>query len=297
MFRIDAMFAGTPRPLGPRNVPSAILKEPLSGPWAISQSGLVGDQQADTENHGGLDKALHHYPHEHYQVWAAELPSIVTMLARTPAFGENISTQGMTEDNVCIGDIYAVGSVRLQIAQGRQPCWKLNARFGVTDMAYRVQRAGRTGWYYRVLATGTITPGDEMHLLERPQPAWPLARLITLLYTRTTAFDELVAASSIPELAEGWRNLAARRVAMRKVESWSSRLDGMDETIPKERISSGSPLISRLHRKQCGVRFRLQMAPIGRCSIPVSSPHAGVGVARFSLANRHSGMIAAATRV
>jgi MOSC domain-containing protein YiiM len=221
MTAIDAMFAGSPRPLGPKATPSAILKSATTAPWTITASGLAGDAQADAVNHGGPDKALHHYPHEHYAAWAEDLPQLAPVLQHVPAFGENISTHGMTEASVCIGDIYAVGGVRLQIAQGRQPCWKLNARFDVPDMAYRVQKTGRTGWYYRVLTPGRIEPGARMTLEQRPQPAWPLARIIALLYTRTTAFDELAEVANIAELAEGWRKLAARRVATRSVESWS----------------------------------------------------------------------------
>ena len=121
-------------------------------------------------------------------------------LNSAPAFGENISTIGMTEIDVCIGDVFRVGTLQLQISQGRQPCWKLNARFDVSDMAYRVQKTGRTGWYYRVLQVGRIEPGDEIELIERPQPEWPLSRLISLLYDRTTAFDELARLAEIPSM-------------------------------------------------------------------------------------------------
>lgn len=223
---IEAMYAGKPRPLGPRAVPSSILKSPLPGPWGLTETGLTGDIQADTVNHGGVDKAVHHYPREHYAAWLADKPSLAPLLETIPAFGENISTMGMTEADVCIGDIYRVGGVRFQISQGRQPCWKLNARFDMPDMAYQVQKTGRTGWYYRVLQGGRIAPGDEMSLIERPRPAWPLSRLIALLYHRTTAFDELAQVAEIPELAAGWRELAAKRARSRTVESWKSRLTG-----------------------------------------------------------------------
>ncbi|HEX7074586.1 MAG TPA: MOSC domain-containing protein, partial [Hyphomicrobiaceae bacterium] len=88
-------------------------------------------------------------------------------LSSPPAFGENLSTLGITEETVHIGDIYQVGGVILQVSQGRQPCWKLNARFNRPDMAWRVQMTGRTGWYYRVLREGWIETGDEFVLVER----------------------------------------------------------------------------------------------------------------------------------
>jgi MOSC domain-containing protein YiiM len=93
-------------------------------------------------------------------------------------------------------------------------------------MAYRVQKTGRTGWYYRVLEPGVVTPGDEIALANRPQPQWPLSRLISLLYDRTTAFDDLAQMAQIAELAHGWRQLARRRATSRSVESWKSRLTG-----------------------------------------------------------------------
>lgn len=223
---IETLYAGRPEPLGPRAEPSAIFKSTIAGPWTITRTGLVGDAQGDPVHHGGPDKALHHYAREHYATWAAEIPEIAPLLSAAPAFGENISTTGLTEADVCIGDVFRAGTAVLQIAQGRQPCWKLNARFGRSDIAYRVQSTGRTGWYYRVLEEGTISAGDTFGIIDRPQPLWPLSRVIGLLYQRTMALDELTALSEIAELAPGWRQLAANRVKSRSVESWTSRLGG-----------------------------------------------------------------------
>lgn len=223
---IDRLYAGRPRPLGPRAAPSAILKVAVPEPWTVTRTGLIGDEQGDKVHHGGPEKALHHYAREHYAVWIADIPEIAPLLSAAPAFGENISTLGMTEANVCVGDVFRVGSVVLQVAQGRQPCWKLNAKFQRTDMAFRVQKSGRTGWYYRVLEEGTISPGDTFEMLDRPRAEWPLARILSLLYERTLALDELAALSEVSELAPGWRDLAAKRVKSRSVESWSTRLTG-----------------------------------------------------------------------
>ena len=169
--RIDIMFVGTSVPLGPRALPSAIAKRPVPGPWLITAEGLAGDEQGDRVHHGGPEKALHHYPIEHYSLWSAETPELAEALSIVPSFGENISTTGLTEETVCIGDIFTAGVVRLQVSQGRQPCWKLNAKFGRPDMAYRVQKTGRTGWYYRVLSEGRIDPGTPLVLNDRPHPA------------------------------------------------------------------------------------------------------------------------------
>ena len=223
---IDTLYVGTLAPLGASRVPSGIIKRSAPGPWLITRTGIVGDQQGDMRHHGGPEKAVHHYPREHYAAWIKEEPDLAQGLASPPAFGENLSTLGITEESVCIGDIYRVGGVVLQVSQGRQPCWKLNARFNRPDMAWRVQTTGRTGWYYRVLSEGRIEAGDVLVLMERPRPEWPLARVITLLYRRSLDFGALATLANVPELAASWRDLAARRVATRSVEDWSMRLGG-----------------------------------------------------------------------
>lgn len=216
---VEALFIGELAPLGPRQVPSGIDKKPVAGQIAITRTGLQGDSQGDTRHHGGPEKAVHHYPADHYVAWSAE-----GIAATAPAFGENITTLGLSEANVCIGDVFQLGSARLQVSQGRQPCWRLNARFGQPDMAVRVQKTGRTGWYYRVLKEGRAAAGDTLILLEQPQPLWPLARIVDLLYTRTMDFDALRELASLPELASSWRELAERRIASRQVEDWKHRL-------------------------------------------------------------------------
>ncbi|MGB3387912.1 MAG: MOSC domain-containing protein [Pseudaminobacter sp.] len=217
---VDALFIGELGPLGVRKVPSGIDKQPVRGPQAVTRLGLCGDHQGDTRHHGGPEKALHHYPRDHYAAWRRD-----GIEAAAPGFGENISTLGMTEAGICIGDIYQLGSSVLQVSQGRQPCWRLNARFARDDMAYRVQKSGRTGWYYRVLEEGTVSPGDPLVLQHRPRPQWPLARIIELLYTRTLDMETLAALADLPELAASWRELAARRIATQAVESWDRRLN------------------------------------------------------------------------
>ncbi len=224
---IDTLYAA-PRlsPLGPKDAPSGICKQPAPGPWRISRNGLDGDCQGDPRHHGGPEKALHHYPREHYAAWIADDPALAPALAAPPAFGENISTLGAAEETVCIGDIFVFGGALLQVSQGRQPCWKLNVRFNRSDMARRVQQTGRTGWYYRVLRDGVIEAGDRLDCVERPCPEWPLSRLSELLYRRVLDLDALAAMAALRELAPSWRELAARRLERRAVEDWSARLDG-----------------------------------------------------------------------
>ncbi|MDX6751892.1 MOSC domain-containing protein [Geminicoccaceae bacterium 1502E] len=222
---ILALLTGTLRPLGARGVPSGIDKQPVHGVLQLGREGLAGDAQGDRRHHGGPEKAVHHYPFEHYAAWRAEQPELTERLARPGAFGENVSTLGMTEATVCVGDICRLGSALVQVSQGRQPCWRLNERFGQRGMAARVQATGRTGWYWRVLEEGTVCAGDAMALLDRPQPDWTLAAITRLLYRDTLDLDRLDALSQVEELSSSWRDLARRRLEKRAVEDWSRRLE------------------------------------------------------------------------
>lgn len=215
---------GRVAPFGPDGAFSAIDKTSVQHPLRLSQDGLEGDEQADRRHHGGTDKAVHHYPAEHYAAWRSELPDIPPSRLQPGAFGENLSTLGLTEANVCIGDIFSVGSARLQVSQARQPCWKLNVRFGLSGMSKKIQDSGRTGWYYRVLESGEIAPQDKIQLLDRQYPDWPLARLLHYLYIDPLNAEALERMAALSALPDSWRALAQRRLETMQVEDWSRRL-------------------------------------------------------------------------
>lgn len=203
---------------------SAIAKEPVSGPIHIGVQGLAGDEQGDLRVHGGPDKAVHQYAFEHYAAWRDELGER-PVLAAPPAFGENFSTTGVTESGLCLGDQVRAGTCLLEVSQSRQPCWKLNARFGIADMALRVQQSARTGWYYRVLEPGEVQAGDVLTLINRPHPEWPLTRVIRLLYTDTLDEAGLRALLHL-RLPDSWVRLVQRRLQNRTVENWDRRIIG-----------------------------------------------------------------------
>lgn len=219
------LLVGSVLPLGQKGIPSGIDKHPVTLPLYISRSGIEGDAQGDHRHHGGQDKAVHHYPFEHYAAWRAEIGSR-DVLERPGAFGENLSTSSLTEETVALGDVFRLGRVLLQISQGRQPCFKLNLRFGIPDMARRVQTTRRTGWYHRVLQEGIVTPGDELVLVDRPLPDWPIARLLNILYADALNREELSAMAALDILPESWRSLALRRLESGRFEDWERRLSG-----------------------------------------------------------------------
>lgn len=222
--RVDAVLRGRAVPYARPGAHSAIAKHAVAGPLQVGHDGLEGDEQGDRRVHGGVDKALHHYAFDHYPAWRAELGAL-PVLAGPGAFGENLSTHGLTEADLCIGDRLRIGSVLLEVSQSRQPCWKLNARFAVPDMARRVQHTARTGWYYRVLEPGSLRAGDALTLLARPFPRWPLSRLIAVLYRDVLDVGALQAMQALP-LPPSWRKLVAGRLARGQVEDWSARIEG-----------------------------------------------------------------------
>lgn len=223
--RVEAVQTGAVRPLGPKDVPSAIVKTPVAGPVAVGPLGLAGDTQGDPARHGGVDKAVHVYPRAHYAAWARDLPAQAERFV-PGAFGENIVLDGLAEADVCIGDRFDLGTARVELTQARQPCWKLNLRFCLADMAHRVQVSGRTGWYLRVLVPGEVAAGDQLLLVARPNPDWDLARVQRLLYRDAPDGDALAAFAALPGLSASWRALAERRLESGTVEDWTPRLSG-----------------------------------------------------------------------
>lgn len=192
---------------------SGIWKSPVEGKLRLDRINLDGDAQADLKNHGGPDKAVCCYAAEHYPGWRAALGRTE---AEFPfgAFGENFTLEGLTEDAVCIGDIYTIGTARVQVSQPRMPCWKLGRRWERPGLPLEVSGSGRTGFYLRVLEPGEVEAGDPLALTERPLPDWPVARVNQAMYVDKDDADLADALSRLPVLAEAWRRPFRRRAGL-----------------------------------------------------------------------------------
>ena len=215
---IQAILTGKARPFRGDET-SAIAKRPVAEAVAVDAMGLAGDEQADRTVHGGIDKAIHHYPADHYDWWRGQLGD-APLLDAPGAFGENISTLGLDEHTVCLGDRFRLGTALIEVSQARQPCWKLDHRFGVKGVMAKVVASRRTGWYYRVLEPGMVQAGDTLALVDRPYPDWPLASLFGLLVggeARARTAD-LTALRNIPALAETWKVRRAKLAAQLGVD-------------------------------------------------------------------------------
>lgn len=160
---------------------SGIMKSAVSGQVRVGRLNLDGDEQADLIHHGGPDKAVLVYPVVHYGWWRDEFPSIDW---QPGTFGENLTIEGAMENVVCIGDVFELGSCKLQVSQPRQPCWKLSRRWGLPKLAVRVQQTGRTGWYLRVIDEGMIGSSETMKLIERNHPQWTIAKANAVMFAK-----------------------------------------------------------------------------------------------------------------
>ena len=207
---VDALLTGMPVPFRDGDY-SAIAKQPVSGAVRIGWLGLAGDSVADPVHHGGWDKAIHLYPQDHYGWWRERKPGH-PLLEKPGAFGENIASHGMTEEEVCLGDRFSLGSAVVEVSHGRQPCWKLDHRFGARDVMATIVKTARCGIYFRVLREGEAEAGVMMELLERPLPQWSIARVFRLLIGggHKGEPDAVRALADMTVLAEAWRDRARK---------------------------------------------------------------------------------------
>ena len=159
---------------------SAIGKFPVTEPIWLGCENLVGDKQANRKYHGGPDKALCVYASEHYPVWRAEFAKPEQAFG---SFGENLTTTGLTEDTVCIGDIYQVASgAAFQVCQPRVPCINVRRYWNVPELPSRMEETGWTGFYCRVITEGELSAGEPLRLRDRFCPEWNIARANRALY-------------------------------------------------------------------------------------------------------------------
>lgn len=178
---------------------SAIHKEPVDRPLWLSASGLEGDAVGDTIHHGGPEQAVLAYAESHYADWKAE-----GFTDARGAFGENLLIKGLDDRTACIGDRYALGGTELQISCARVPCGTLARRHGRKDVVDRVFEAGRGGWYFRVLKEGFVAPRQELHLLDRPHPAWSVMRALQARWRKASDPGEARALADLLGLNPRW---------------------------------------------------------------------------------------------
>ena len=239
---------------------SAIHKASVDRPLALGPTHLDGDAQADLKNHGGPDKAVCCYSAEHYPAWR-ELLGLDADAFPYGAFGENFTLAGLPESDACIGDVFQIGTARVQISQPRMPCWKLGRRWERPAFPGEVKDSGKTGYYLRVLQPGLVTPGDPLTLLDRPQPDWPVARVNAIMYVHTQDAALAAEAARLPLLAEAWKSPFRRRVGLIATRKGrAEKHDWSEKKYVANKVSSRR-LCNSLQHRLGSIRWPFPVAP------------------------------------
>jgi MOSC domain-containing protein YiiM len=202
---IISVNVGTPREVvwQGRSITTGIFKEPVDAPVMMRTLNLDGDRQADLTVHGGADKAVYVYPAEHYEYWRNELPGVDLPWG---VFGENLTTEGLLEDALYIGDRFRIGEAEVIVTQPRLPCYKLGVKFGHADMVKKFLASRRTGLYLSVLREGMIQAGDTFELLHRDEWEVTVADITRLYAFERDDLATLQRAIAVEALPESWRS-------------------------------------------------------------------------------------------
>lgn len=207
-MRVVSVNVGLPREViyKGKTVKTGIFKEPVAGRIMLRRLNLDGDRQADLSLHGGPSKAVYAYPSEHYAYWRQQLPE---MGLPWGVFGENLTTEGLREDRVNIGDCFRIGSAEAMVTEPRLPCYKLGLRFGRDDIIKRFLQSGRTGFYFAVLREGEVGAGDEIELIGRDENNVAVPDITRLYVSKNYSradLETLLRATQLRALPESWRD-------------------------------------------------------------------------------------------
>jgi MOSC domain-containing protein YiiM len=206
---VEAVCTGTARPFNGAEL-SAIAKRPREGSVQVLPEGLAPDEQADRRVHGGPEMALHLYPLDHH-AWWRETIGDHPALDEPGGFGSNLAVMGLTEDMVYIGDRFRLGSALIEVSQPRQPCWKIEHRFGAKGMVAAIIQTARCGWYFRVIETGEVAAGDSLERIAIGAADWSVARVFTALVAGKATAEELAELAELAPLTPRLREKAAAK--------------------------------------------------------------------------------------
>ncbi len=190
-------------------VQTGIFKDPVNKPVTISKLNLAGDQQADLTVHGGAEKAVYAYPAEHYEYWRKKLPEVPFSWGK---FGENLTTEGLAEETLCIGDRLRVGSAILMVTQPRMPCYKLALRFDRDDIIKHFLTSQRSGFYFAVVKEGEVQAGSEVENLSRDPHRVTVVDIVRLYLGQERDPELLHRAMDVSALPQNWKAELAVRV-------------------------------------------------------------------------------------
>ncbi|MEJ2008534.1 MAG: MOSC domain-containing protein [Acidobacteriota bacterium] len=217
-MKILSVNVGLPRQIvsDGQSVTTGIFKVPVQHRVKVSKLNLEGDGQADLSVHGGANKAVYAYPAEHYDWWRNEFPDLELPWGM---FGENLTLEGLLEDDACIGDRFRMGTAVLMVTQPRLPCYKLGIKFGREDMPDRFLASGRTGFYFAVVEEGELGEGDTVERIVRDPNQISVSTILHLRFDHAHPdVRQIEQALQVEALPSGWRKQLLKRLDESKKE-------------------------------------------------------------------------------
>lgn len=210
-MKIKSVNVGLPRTIEykGKELTTGIYKTPVSLSLFVSKDQIEGDGQADLTVHGGIDKAICVYPEEHYAYWE----QLRGHKLDHATFGENLTISGLQEHEICIGDIFAIDEVIVQVSQPRQPCHKLAKRMDWAEATLYVQETGYTGYYFRVLQEGFISPLPQMRLVTRDEAGVTVAYANQIKYHDKFNVEGVKKVAALEALSASWKQSFLKRLA------------------------------------------------------------------------------------
>lgn len=210
-MKLLAISVGLPRVIEAdgRTVTTGIFKEPVEGPVHVGVTGVAGDSQADLKAHGGADKAVYVYTIEHYRFWREALGCPIMSYGQ---FGENLTVEGIQDDQVHIGDRFRIGRLLVEVTQPRVPCFKLGIRMNRPDFPKRFMHSGRTGFYFRVLDEGELSAGDMIERISMDPIELTVQESMQALIPGPSQKDVIRKALRVDALSQGWRDDLEKRL-------------------------------------------------------------------------------------
>jgi len=211
-MKVISVNVGLPREVmwKGKTVTTGIFKEPVAGRVALDALNLAGDRQADLRVHGGPDKAVYVYPVEHYDYWRGELPGVELPFG---AFGENLTVEGLLENEIYIGERFRIGTTELVVRQPRLPCYKLAVKFQRDDIIKRFLDSRRTGFYFAVTREGELGAGDRIEILTRDPNGVTVPDIVRLYLNGDEDPDGLARAANVDALPDNWKTHFADQLA------------------------------------------------------------------------------------
>ena len=213
-MRVASVNVGLPREVlwHGKPITTGIWKEPLSGRVPVRRLNVDGDRQADLRVHGGADKAVYAYPSEYYELWSRERPELDFGAGR---FGENLTTEGLLDTDVSVGDRFRIGTAELVVTQPRLPCFKLGLRMERDEFVTEFLERGLLGFYLAVVREGAVGAGDPIVELARDPRAFPVTEIARLYTTGRDDVEGMRRAADLDVLPESWRDYFRKRLEAR----------------------------------------------------------------------------------